>query len=40
MYIAYDKTNGHIVGLVCAIDYTMDLDYDYKGMLLKLIYLF
>jgi len=32
MYIAYDKTNGHIVGLICAIDYTMDLDFDYSGL--------
>ena len=32
MYIAYDKTNGHIVGLVCAIDHTMDLSYDYSEL--------
>ena len=32
MYVAYNKTNGHIVGLVCAIDYTMDLDFDYSEL--------
>lgn len=32
MYIAYDKTNGHIVGLICAIDNTMDLEYDYNKL--------
>jgi len=32
MYIAHDKTNGHIVGLICAIDYTMDLEYDYSKL--------
>ena len=33
MYIAYDKTTGHIVGLVNAIDYTTDLDYDYTNLI-------
>ena len=32
IYVAYDKTNGHIVGIVCAIDYTMDLDFDYDEL--------
>ena len=32
MYIAHDKTNGHIVGLICAIDYTMDLEFDYTEL--------
>ena len=31
-YIAYDKTTGHIVGLICAIDYTTNLDYDYTEL--------
>lgn len=29
-YIAYDNTTGHIVGMLCAIDHTMDLDFDYS----------
>lgn len=33
MYIAYDKTTGHIVGLVNAIDYTTDLEYDYTNLI-------
>ena len=32
MYIAHDKTNGHIVGIVCAIDYTMDLNFEYSEL--------
>lgn len=32
MYIAFDKTTGHIVGLLCAIDYTTDLDFDYSEL--------
>ena len=32
MYIAHDKTNGHIIGLICAIDHTLDLNYDYTEL--------
>lgn len=32
MYVAHDKTNGHIVGLVCAIDYTTNFDFDYTEL--------
>lgn len=32
IYVAYDKTNGHIVGLICAIDHTVNLDYDYSEL--------
>lgn len=32
MYIAYDKTTGHIIGLICAIDHTTDLNFDYSEL--------
>jgi len=32
MYIAHDKTKGQIVGLVCAIDHTINLDFDYTEL--------
>lgn len=33
MYIAYDKTNNKIVGLVVAIDPSVNLEYDYKPLI-------
>lgn len=32
IYIAYDKTNNHIVGMICALDKTINLEYDYSKL--------
>ena len=30
IYVAYDKTTDHIVGIICAIDRNANLDFDYE----------
>ena len=30
LYIAYDKTTKHIIGLICALDNSINFDYDYS----------
>lgn len=32
IYVAYDKTTSHIIGILCALDYTINLDYDYDNL--------
>lgn len=32
LFIAYDKTIGKIVGVICAIDKTVNLEYDYEKL--------
>lgn len=32
IYIAYDKTTKHIVGILCAVDKSVNLEYDYSGV--------
>lgn len=32
IYVAYDKTTNHIVGIICALDKTVNLSYDYDNI--------
>ena len=32
LYVAYDRTTDHIVGIICAIDKTSDLTFDYSEL--------
>lgn len=32
LYIAYDKTTSHIIGILCALDKSVDLEFDYTEL--------
>lgn len=32
LYIAYDKTTGHIIGVICALDNSINFDYNYENL--------